>query len=67
MSGSSSQITIRSTEGWMLSAPAVTPAPKPTTSTFFGPCSCISAVRWPSSRCSRMSCGSVDASTFPLT
>ena len=31
-------------------------------------CSCrISAVRWPRSRWRRMSCGSVDASTLPLT
>ena len=47
--------------------PAVTPAPKPTTSTDFGLRMDQSAGRWPSMRCSRMSCGSVEASTLPLT
>ena len=59
-SGSISAIVTRSTRGSMLTAPAVTPAPQPITSTARGR-SGTSVVRWPSIRCSRMSCGSLDA------
>ena len=66
MSGSISQITIRLMPGCSTNDPAVTPAPKPTTSTDCGSRS-SSAEMWPSMRCSRMSCGSLDASTLPAT
>src|SRR5689334_16502466 len=66
ISGSISQITMRSTPGCVTNDPAVTPAPKPTTSTLLG-VFVISADKWPSMRCSRMSCGRLDASTLPAT
>ena len=49
--GSISQMTIRFTSGWSVSAPAVMPAPRPTTSTVSGR-GCTSADRWPSRRSS---------------
>ena len=63
-SGSISAIVSLWSAGSMLTAPAVTPAPQPMTSTEFG-CGGRSVVRWPSMRCSRMSCGSLDACTLP--
>jgi hypothetical protein len=57
---------MRSTLGCSTNDPAVTPAPNPTTSTVRG-FGCISADMWPSRRCNRMSCTSLDASIFPLT
>ena len=50
--------------GSIETAPAVTPAPQPITSTVFAFAG-TSVVRWPSMRCSRMSCGSLDACTLP--
>ena len=57
---------MRSMSGYRTNVPAVTPAPKPTISTDFG-FGWNSAGRCPSMRCSRMSYGSVEASTLPLT
>ena len=63
-SGSISAIVWCSTAGSIDTAPAVTPAPQPMTTTFFVWLG-ISVVRWPSMRWSRMSCGSLDAWTLP--
>jgi hypothetical protein len=63
-SGSISAIVSCSTAGSIDTAPAVTPAPHPMTSTFFALAG-IRVVKWPSIRWRRMSCGSLDAWTFP--
>ncbi len=63
-SGSISAIVWFVTTGSTETAPAVTPAPQPMTTTR---CAAggISVVMWPSMRWSRMSCGSLDACTLP--
>ena len=48
-----------------LAAPAVTPAPHAITRTSLGACFGNSVAIWPSMRCNRMSCGSLDACTLP--
>ena len=63
-SGSISAIVWSLTIGSIDTAPAVTPAPQPITSTLAG-FSGTSVVMWPSMRCSFMSCGSLDACTLP--
>jgi hypothetical protein len=63
-SGSISTTVSSSTAGSMLTAPAVTPAPHPITITERA-CVGTSVVRWPSIRWRRMSCGSLEACTFP--
>ena len=49
-----------------MNEPAVTPAPKPTTRTDVGSSAKIAGM-WPSMRCTRMSLGSMDATTLPPT
>ena len=63
-SGSISAIVTFSTAGSTDTAPAVTPAPHPMTSTDFGLAG-VSVVMWPSILWSRMSSGSLDACTLP--
>ena len=63
-SGSISAMVSFWTAGSIDTAPAVTPAPQPMTSAFFGSFG-IRVVRWPSIRCRRMSCGSLEACTLP--
>ena len=64
-SGSISAMVCASTVGSIDTAPAVTPAPQPITSTDARVLAESSVVIWPSIRCSRMSCGSLDAWTLP--
>src|SRR5947208_3496159 len=66
MKGSNSQMTRFSTAGYRVKAPAVIPAPKPTTNTDRG-WGWISAGRCPIMRSSRMSRIAVEASALPLT
>ncbi len=63
-SGSISAIVSFVTTGSIDTAPAVTPAPQPMTTTRLA-CGGISVVMWPSMRCRRMSCGSLEACTLP--
>ena len=64
MSGSISQITIRRTSGCRTNEPAVTPAPT-ADDEHRARLGMDQRRQWPSMRCSRMSCGSLDASTLP--